>query len=134
MLGMDAGAAASTLVGGMLVIADLYNGGDGAGKAGGILLVSGLGMYAVGPAIVHAAHGEGGKAAASVGLRLGMPLAAILTERPELVLGAVLGAIIIDDVALARHDVVKAVAPQLAFAPLVDPKTKTGGLSATGTF
>jgi hypothetical protein len=34
------------------------------------------GTYALGPAVVHAAHGRGGAAAASIALRLGLPLVA----------------------------------------------------------
>lgn len=45
---------------------------DGASEA---VAVTGVGAYAVGPAIIHAAHGQPLRSAASVGMRVGFPLA-----------------------------------------------------------
>lgn len=90
------------------------------------------GWYLASP-VIHAVHGHGGKAAAALGLRLGLPVlgglvgAAAQNDRSDedvpagLVYGALLGvvaAMVIDDVVLANEDVVPEPTPD---APTLGP-------------
>ena len=70
------GAALSFLTLGSALASD---GDSDAGRTGiDSFVVVGVGMYALGGPIVHAAHQNWGAAAASLGLRVGLPLAGIL--------------------------------------------------------
>lgn len=135
-----------------LVVADLAGfAAIGVGKEHGVLLA--LGNYVVTPMFIHAAHGEGTRVAASVGVRLGLPLlggllgsldrnAGCRQRYPDgdcdteamAVLGVALGvltAMIIDDGFLGRsHRIEKPQprwAPRISLAPTRDHQV--GGVS-----
>lgn len=111
----------------------------------------GLGAFALGAPIVHAAHGHPGKAALDLGLRVVVPvgigatLAATCSRSQapgddgsscnmaSFAVGVLIGvpiAILVDSTTLARETV--PTGPRVAIAPLIDGDRR--GVAVTGTF
>jgi len=100
--------------------------------------IGALGTYALGPAAIHLGHGHLDRAAASVGLRVGLPVATIaLLDKADidsdaagfLFLGSVLAAVLIDQTVLAKPEPVRR---PLALAPVLVPTSDGGGIAGIG--
>jgi len=100
--------------------------------------IGALGTYALGPALVHLGHGRLDRAAASVGLRVGLPAATIaLVDTVDmdggaaglLILGSVVTAVFIDQTVLTRPEPSR---DALALAPVLMPTAGGGGIAGLG--
>jgi hypothetical protein len=126
--------------------------------------LGGLGLYVLAGPIIHGTHGQGTRAAASVGLRLGLPVvglfggllvgAAVCDDSGEsdfgclssaaggAVVGMVVGtisAMVVDDVFLGKVELPREqparLRPRLtALGPVTDPKRGMFGMTLAGTF
>jgi hypothetical protein len=154
LLGVDV-AAVSMLVGAAYLSQD--------GTSAAPLALAGFGAYAFGGPVVHLVHEQPSRALGSLGLRLGLPLAGLLTGAaliptcPSgdagvctasmlgigilLAGGGALAAMIIDDTVLGyapkaspEYQSRRESSFLLAVAPLLEPRRKTSGLSLVGAF
>lgn len=121
--------------------------------------LAGLGTYLIAPPVVHAIHGQGGRAAASFGLRVGAPAVGMLTGMAiagafdgsgggayRAIAGGVVGlgagaiaAMVVDAVVLAREPDVKVRVPRgwdgkPRLAPTVSALPGGGAVGVGGSF
>jgi hypothetical protein len=117
----------------------------GASGESGEVAVLGVGTYLLGPPIAHAAHGNGGRAWGSFGLRLGMPVGGALVgagnkDSVEGLLAGFtlgyLGAVVIDAAALAweRPPAATSVASRALISPQVQVSQRAVSAGLSGAF
>lgn len=95
---------------------------------------SGVASYALGSPIIHLLHGHPDKAGLSFGLRLAALSPAFIKSKAAgpLLLGAVLTAMVIDDVWIAREKV-EPPKQTVSVLPVFDPARRAAGLSITAS-
>lgn len=141
-LTVDAGSAA--LIGLSIFVSDSTRGSSAAPAA---LFVSALGAYALGAPLVHLANGEAVRAAASLGLRVGVPTLSFLAfaaaadchspwcELKSAGIGGLVGMLAVSavDAAVIAHRFQRATpaiqARGLSLAPHIDPVSGSYGVS-----
>jgi hypothetical protein len=105
-----------------------------------MLAVGSFVAYGFGAPVVHGAHGHWGKAgislgmrAASIGLTAGLASQRANEMAAPILISSFLTVVALDSALLANEEV-EPEAPSFTLAPAYDPRTRAGGLVATGAF